>query len=62
MCKNNVKLCSLPDDLQDIVLLFAFNMPKSQVLVSLRVVLDILDMAEENLELALQCFPAEPRI
>ena len=44
MCKNDVKLCSLPDDLQDIVLFFAFNMPKSQVLTSLRIVLDIQDM------------------
>ena len=44
MCKNDVKLCSLPDDLQDIVLFFAFNMPKSQVLESLRIVLDIQDM------------------
>ena len=44
MCKNDVKLCTLPDVLQDIVLQFAFNMPKHQVLSSLGTVLDILDM------------------
>ena len=44
MCKSDVKLSILPDVLQDIVLQFAFNMPRDQVLKSLSVVLDILDM------------------
>ena len=44
MCKNDPKLSSLPDVLQDLVLQFAFNMPKDQVLGSLRVIMDIVDM------------------
>ena len=41
MCKNDVKLSSLPDVLQDLVLEFAFNLPKDQVLGSLQVILDM---------------------
>ena len=44
MCKTDVKLCSLPDVLQDLVLQFAFNLPKDQVLRSLQIILDIVDM------------------
>ena len=44
MCKNDVKLTDLPDVLQDLVLLYAFNLPKQQVLESLGVMLDIVDM------------------
>jgi len=44
MCKNDLKLTILPDVLQDLVLQFAFNLPKQQVLDSLDVILDILDM------------------
>jgi len=44
MCKNGVKLSILPDVLQDIVLDFAFNLPRDAVLRSLNVILDILDM------------------
>ena len=44
MCKTDVKLCSLPDVLQDLVLQFAFNLPKDQVLGSLQIILDIIDM------------------
>ena len=44
MCKNDLKLCSLPDVLQELVLEFAFNLPKHQVLTSLQVILDIVDM------------------
>ena len=44
MCKNDPKLSSLPDVLQDLVLQFAFNMPKDQVLGSLRVIMNIVDM------------------
>ena len=44
MCKNDPKLSSLPDVLQDLVLQFAFNLPKDQVLRSLQIILDIVDM------------------
>ena len=44
MCKTDVKLVELPDVLQDLVLLYAFNLPKHQVLESLDVILDIVDM------------------
>ena len=44
MCKNDLKLCSLPDVLQELVLEFAFNLPRDQVLTSLQVILDIVDM------------------
>ena len=44
MCKNDVKLSVLPAVLQDLVLEFAFNMPRDKILTSLAVVLDIVDM------------------
>jgi hypothetical protein len=44
MCNNEVKLVELPDVLQDLVLLYAFNLPKHDVLESLGVILDIVDM------------------
>ena len=44
MCKSDVKLSILPDVLQDLVIQYAFNMPKDQVLKSLQTILDILDM------------------
>ena len=44
MCKNDVKLSVLPAVLQDVVLQFAFNMPRDKILTSLAVVLDIVDM------------------
>jgi len=44
MCKNDPKLSSLPDVLQDLVLQFAFNLPRDQVLRSLQIILDIVDM------------------
>ena len=44
MCKNDLKLSLLPDVLQDLVLGFAFNLPKPVIMKSLQVFLDILDM------------------
>ena len=44
MCKSDPKLDELPDVLQDLVLMFAFNVPKSQVVESLDVILSIIDM------------------
>ena len=44
MCKDLIKLSILPDVLQDLVLKYAFNLPKDQVLGSLDVILDILNM------------------
>ena len=44
MCKNDLKLDLLPDVLQEIVLEFAFNLSKAQVVKSLETILDILDM------------------
>ena len=44
MCKNDLKLDRLPHVLQEIVLEFAFNLSKEQVLKSLDTILDILDM------------------
>ena len=41
MCKNNPKLRDLPVVLQDLVLQFAYNMPRDKVLDSLEVILDI---------------------
>ena len=41
MCKNNPKIGDLPLVLQDLVLQFAYNMPREQVLDSLEVILDI---------------------
>ena len=43
MCKNDLKLDRLPHVLQEIVLEFAFNLSKEQVLKSLDTILDILD-------------------
>ena len=44
MCKNDLKLDVLPPDLQDIVLSFAFNLKKRQVVQSLTVFLEIIEM------------------
>ena len=44
MCKNNPKIGDLPLVLQDLVLQFAYNMPREQVLDSLEVILDIKSM------------------
>ena len=44
MCKNDPKLRELPDVLQDLVLQFAFNLPKRDVKMSLNIMLDIIDM------------------
>ena len=44
MCKDEVKLSILPDVLQDLVIQFAFDMPKEQVLDSLEIILDIISM------------------
>ena len=44
MCKPEVKLSNLPDVLQDLVIEFAFDMPKEQVLDSLEIILDIISM------------------
>ena len=44
MCKTDPKLDELPDVLQDLVLMFAYNLPKAQVLKSLEVILSIIDM------------------
>ena len=41
MCKNNPKIGDLPLVLQDLVLQYAYNMPREQVLDSLEVILDI---------------------
>jgi hypothetical protein len=62
MSKNDIKLVELPDVLQDLVLLYAFNLPKQQVLESLGVILDIVDMKlpffffREKIFLAEPCF------
>ena len=44
MCKNDLYLSVLPDDLQDLVFKFAYGLPKEQVLCSLYALLDIIDM------------------
>ena len=44
MCKNDLKLTVLPDVLQDLVMLFAYNVPKEAVLRSVDTLLDITDM------------------
>ena len=44
MCNTELKLNILPDVLQDIVIDFAFNLPKRDVLDSLEVILGIIDM------------------
>ena len=44
MCNTDVKLSILPDVLQDIVLKYAFNMPKAAILRSLHTILGILEM------------------
>ena len=44
MSISDVKLSVLPDVLQDLVLDFAFNLPKHDVLESLEVILGIIDM------------------
>ena len=44
MCKNDLHLSVLPDDLQDLVFKFAYGLPKDQVLCSLYAILDIIDM------------------
>ena len=41
MCKNDPKVHDLPDVLQDLVYMFAFNLPKIDVQGSLRTVLEI---------------------
>ena len=44
MCKNSLKLSVLPDVLQDIVIMYAYNLPKVDVLRSLDIIMDIKDM------------------
>ena len=44
MCENDLKLSVLPDVLQDIVIMYAYNLPKDVVLRSLHTILDIKDM------------------
>ena len=41
---SGVNLGVLPDVLQELVILFAFNLPKDEVLESLDVILSIVDM------------------
>ena len=44
MCENDLNLNELPDVLQDMVLMFAYNLPKTQIMKSLETILDIIDM------------------
>jgi len=44
MCNSDLQLTILPDVLQDIVLLYAYNVPKEAVLRSVNTLLDIKDM------------------
>ena len=44
MCKNELNLTVLPDVLQDLVLMYTYNLPKKQVVASLKVILGIIDM------------------
>lgn len=44
MCKNDLKLTILPDVLQEIVLIYAYNMPKTQIMQSLRTLQRINEM------------------
>ena len=44
MSKNELNLRVLPDVLQDLVLMYAYNLPKRQIEKSLSVCLDIIDM------------------
>jgi len=44
MCNSELKLGVLPTVLQDLVIEFAFDMPKQLVLDSLRIILSIIDM------------------
>ena len=41
MCNSDPKLCDLPSDLEELVYMFAFNLPKVSVKVSLDAVLEI---------------------
>ena len=44
MCNSELKLDGLPDDLQNLVLDFAFNLPRDAILDSLHIILSIIDM------------------
>jgi len=41
MCKNNPKVCDLPPDLESLVYMFAYNLPKEQVHMSLNTMLEV---------------------
>ncbi len=41
MCKNDPKVCELPSVLEDLVYMFAFNLPKEPVQASLSTVLEV---------------------
>ena len=65
MCKDLIKLSILPDVLQDLVLKYAFNLPKDQVLGAdnpgyCRHEAAVFLLSGENMELALQYISAEP--
>ena len=45
MCETDLKLGVLPEVLQNLVLEFAFNLPKQAIVDSLRIILGIIDMA-----------------
>ena len=65
MSVSDVNFSVLPSVLQDLVLDFAFNLPKTDVLESLDVILSIIDMdlpQRVDLELALQQIPSESSV
>ena len=44
MREHELSLSVLPDVLQDLVLMYTYNLPKKQIMKSLRVILDIAEM------------------